>query len=386
MQVDIFRKINPFPRTKTGRKPVSIFIIVLLFLLAACTSQHHPQKFTVEPLPKYEALFQRDEGWTGGDGVFSVGLDPNRLLWLFGDTFIGEVKDGRHINTVLVNNTIAIQRGKEPVIPGIDFYYGQTVPGKPEAFLRPSDGIGWFWPYHGVRTKEGLFLFLIQVERTNGPPAFDFRTVATWMAMVSNPEDPPERWRLIQRKIPWSGEKRIFGSSVLVKEENCYIYGTVDEISEGVSRKQLTLARVPAAHMMDFSQWRFYSNGKWVAEADQAGLLVQNGANEFSVSFQPAINQYLMVYTQDSFSEHMVFRLAPEPQGPWGEPIRFYRCPDVEKDPRIFCYAAKGHPELSLSPEDLVVTYTTNSTDFALIESDARLYRPRFLRLRFQSP
>jgi hypothetical protein len=386
MQVDIFRKISPFPRTKTGRKPVSIFIIVLLFLLAACTSQHHLPQFTIEPLPKYEALFQRDQGWTGGDGVFSVGLDPNHLLWLFGDTFIGEVKEGRHLNAVLVNNTIAIQRGKVPGIPGIDFYYGQTVPGKPEAFLRPSDGIGWFWPYHGVRTKEGLFLFLIQVERTDGPPAFDFRTVATWMAMVSNPDDPPEQWRLSQQRVPWSRENRLFGSSVLLKGEDCYIFGTVDEAKGGIIQKQMILARVPAGKLRDFSRWRFYSNGEWVAEVERAGRLSESVANEFSVSFQPALKQYLMVYTQDSFSEHMVFRLAPEPQGPWGEPIRFYRCPEVEKDPRIFCYAAKGHPELSLSPEDLVVTYTTNSTDLSLIESDARFYRPRFLKLRFQSP
>jgi hypothetical protein len=93
-----------------------------------------------------------------------------------------------------------------------------------------------------------------------------------------------------------------------------------------------------------------------------------------------------MLYTQDSLSKHMVFRLAPEPHGPWGEPIQFYRCPEAEWDPRIFCYAAKGHPEISLSPEEIIVTYTTNSTDLALIESDTRFYRPRFLRLRFQSP
>ena len=135
---------------------------------------------------------------------------------------------------------------------------------------------------------------------------------------------------------------------------------------------------------MDFDQWRFYANGEWVTEAERAGGLGANVANEFSVSFQPAINQYLMLYTQDSLSKYMVFRLAPEPQGPWGEPVRFYRCPEAERDPRIFCYAAKGHPEISLSPEELIVTYTTNSTDWALIESDAGLYRPRFLKLRFQ--
>ncbi len=361
-------------------------LVLVILLLSACAGRHPLPQFSVEPLPRYEALFQRSQGWTGGDGVFSVGLDSNRILWLFGDTFIGEVKDGRHIDDVLVNNSIAIQKGKEPLPTGINFYYGETVKGKPEAFLRPSDGVGWFWPYHGVRTKDGLFLFLIQVERTDGIPGFDFRPVATWLGKVSNPDDPPKSWQVSQQKIPWSGENRLWGSSVLVKGENCYIFGTVDESSAGVRQTQLILARVPAAQIMDFDQWRFFSKGEWVDEADRAEGLSANVASEFSVSFQSVINQYLMLYTQDSLSKYMVFRLAPEPHGPWGAPIRFYRCPEAEWDPRIFCYAAKGHPEISLSPEELIVTYTTNSTDLDLIESDARLYRPRFLRLRFWSP
>ena len=386
MLIDIFRRIGTSSPTKTGWKPFSSFIIVLLFLLASCTCQHHPPQFTVEPLPKFEALFQRNQGWTGGDGVFSVGLDPNRILWLFGDTFIGEVKEGVHSNFDLVNNSIALQIGKEPLKSNINFYFGQTVDSKPKAFLWPSDGIGWFWPYHGVRTNDGLFLFLIQVEKTDGPPAFDFRTVATWLALVSNPDDPPERWQFEQQQIPWTGEHRLFGSAVLVQGENCYIFGTADEVSGGVRQKQVILARVPTARIRDFSEWRFWAKGEWVPQVNRAGPISLNAANEFSVSFQPALNQYVMVYTLNSLSEHIVFRLAPQPQGPWGEPVRFYRCPEAKWDPRIFCYAAKGHPEFSLSPEEILVTYTTNSSDLALIESDARLYRPRFLRLRFQSP
>jgi hypothetical protein len=382
---EILKKISLSPRTKIGRLSVYGLVIVLLFLLSSAC-QHYLPQFTVESLPRHEALFIRSEGWTGGDGVFSIGLDPNRILWLFGDTFIGKVKDGRHINAVLVNNTIAVQTGKEPSQSAIGFLHGRTAQGTPAAFLQPADGVGWFWPYHGVRTKEGLFLFLIQLDRTDGPPGFDFKPFATWLGIVSNPDDPPDRWLLQQRELPWSNENRLFGSSVLLKGDDCYIYGTVDETAGEGKRKHLILARVPATRIMDFTQWRFYANGEWVAEVERASRLGENVANEFSVSFQPAINQYLMLYTQDSFSDYMVFRLAPELQGPWGEPIRFYRCPEAEWDPRIFCYAAKGHPELSGSPEELIVTYTTNSMDPTLIESDTRFYHPKFLRLRFQSP
>jgi hypothetical protein len=49
----------------------------------------------------------------------------------------------------------------------------------------------------------------------------------------------------------------------------------------------------------------------------------------------------------------------------------------------VFCYAAKAHPEIASIPEELIITYVTNSPDIELIRSDASLYRPRFLRLRF---
>ena len=63
--------------------------------------------------------------------------------------------------------------------------------------------------------------------------------------------------------------------------------------------------------------------------------------------------------------------------------MQVFRCPEVDWDPRVFCYAAKGHPELAAAADELVVTYMANATDFELLESDARLYRPRFLRVTF---
>jgi hypothetical protein len=50
----------------------------------------------------------------------------------------------------------------------------------------------------------------------------------------------------------------------------------------------------------------------------------------------------------------------------------------------ILCYAAKGHPELSIAPNELIITYVANSTDFYKMVADARLYRPRFIRVSFE--
>jgi hypothetical protein len=234
-----------------------------------------------------------------------------------------------------------------------------------------------------VRTAEGLFLFVLQIEPAEGPPAFGFKLVSTWLGKIANPDDTPERWNLSQQKIPWGNERRLFGSSVLLQGGYCYIYGTVDDVAGGLTVKHMIVARVPADRLGDFDSWRFFSDGHWVSEAERAGRVCENVAGEFSVSYQSAQDRFVMVYSEGGLSPNIVLRFSPRPEGPWGEPKQVYRCPEAGWDPRIFCYAAKGHPELAAAADELIVTYVANATEIELLESDARLYRPRFIKIAF---
>jgi hypothetical protein len=42
------------------------------------------------PCPEAQCLpyFPDKDGWYGGDGAYSIALDKQRTLWLFGDTFV----------------------------------------------------------------------------------------------------------------------------------------------------------------------------------------------------------------------------------------------------------------------------------------------------------
>ena len=357
--------------------------LLVLFALVAC--QTLPQ-VTVEPLPRYEALFQHPSGWTGGDGAYSAALGSDRFLWFFGDTVIGEVKDDRRIIAGMVPNSIAIQMGNEPQPASIDFFPdGGSAP-----FLTPAEGPGWFWPYHALRTPGGLYLFLLHLERADLPPPFGFRLVSNWLGHVRNPEDPPQSWAVSQRKIPWGNPQRQFGSFVLVEGEYCYIYGTVAESVRGRITWSMILARAPAGSLADFDSWLFFRDGEWIKDVDRAGRICENVATEFSVSFQPMLNRYVLVYTDKALSGHSnssVIRLSPTLHGPWTDPIPIYRCPEARQDSRICCYAAKGHPEIASSPEELILTYVANFCDGDLkVLEDASLYRPRFLRIYFAEP
>ena len=64
-----------------------------------------------EPDAKLNAAFRPTDGWVGGDGAFSVPLSDKRVLWLFSDTWVGSVRDGKRKAARMVNNSVGVQEG-----------------------------------------------------------------------------------------------------------------------------------------------------------------------------------------------------------------------------------------------------------------------------------
>lgn len=364
--------------------------LIVLFLsisLLFCAGGKPCPQVAVEALPQYDVLFSNKDGWTGADGAYSVALDQQTIAWFFGDTWIGRIKDGRHVDAILVNNSVGIQNGRNPAEAEMSFYFGRADDGNPAALIRPADGRGWYWIFDGTMTAEGLYLFLVQIVRTAGDAVFDFKVIGVWLGLVENPGELPSRWRLRQSRIPWSAfsasESILWGSAILRIDNFLYIYGTTEDAEGTPAQKHMILARVPVSRLADYSRWRFYADGRWVSDFKKSSRLSANMPHEYSVSYSPALNRYAAVYSQDGLSKNILARLSPEPQGPWGDPIRLYQCPESDWDSSIFCYAAKAHPILSQNPDQLIVTYVANSVDFNKTANDARLYRPRFLRVTF---
>ena len=64
------------------------------------------------PAPDLDALKGAD-GWIGGDGAHSVALSSKKTLWLFSNTWVGKVRDGRRTDATIVNNTVGVQEGSD---------------------------------------------------------------------------------------------------------------------------------------------------------------------------------------------------------------------------------------------------------------------------------
>jgi hypothetical protein len=76
-------------------------------------------------------------------------------------------------------------------------------------------------------------------------------------------------------------------------------------------------------------------------------------------------------------------RIGESPIGPFSEDIPLWDCkPDLEGS-QFFAYNAKAYPSLS-KPGELLISYNINSFDFFNdIKAYPNLYRPRFIRVKF---
>jgi uncharacterized protein DUF4185 len=362
----------------------TLLLLQLSFALSARTQSHFQSG---RPAPEMDALFQRTNGWIGGDGAYSVALTPEKTLWLFSDTWVGEVRGGGRTNVSMVNNTLALQEG-QGANAKLQFIIRRDANGKPVAFVTPEDKHGWFWLQAGACVDQHLFLFLTQIESTGASDVFGFRQMGQSLGIVTNPLAPPLEWHVEQHKLPCvefsSARHKTFGAATLVDGGYLYIYGT-DEDQPSNLQRYLTVARVPTNRVSEFSAWRYYADGHWVADYRQSTRIVDGMATEFSVSFLPKLGQYVLVYTDGGLSPKIQCRTSRTPRGNWSAPFTIYQSPEMSRDTRLFSYAAKAHSSQG-TDDSLMISYVVNSRDVGQVISDATLYWPRFVRVPLAPP
>src|SRR5438105_2646259 len=115
---------------------IGVIMLVPLFLGAG-----PPVVKSAVPAREIDALFDRVDGWIGADGAYSVTLSASRTLWLFSDTWVGKIRDGRRTDATIVNNTVGVQEG---VGRRVTYSIARRPDGKPTALIAPADGRDWF--------------------------------------------------------------------------------------------------------------------------------------------------------------------------------------------------------------------------------------------------
>jgi hypothetical protein len=369
----------------TPSRAVLACVIAFRMIPASEGGTAEPAAMSAARAPRLDRIFRNCGPWIGGDSADSVALGGKRILWLFGDSYLG-TEEGEHRKILgMIRNAVAIQEGNAREHPHIGFFTGGS-PGCPRAFFRP-DGRQWVWPCRGgIRTASGLYVFLPEFRTVPGKrDGFGFEMKGMLLAKIRNPDDSPNRWNIRSFRVPSSVcnavQGRSFGNPLRGNDGLIYLPG-MEEVS---GRRFLLMARTVSERLEDFGSWEYRSNTGWSRRSDAAVRLCDHVGAELSVSWKPFLGSYLMVTTENGLSSRIVGRAAPRPWGPWSNAVTLCRASESARDPALACYAGKEHPELAAHDDEIILSYVCNAEP-RRVEDDPTLYRPRFVRVRLAPP
>lgn len=358
-------------------------------------------EFSVEHAPQWTNLFKRSKGWFGGDGIFAIpfsGVDSfsdDSVLFLFSDTMVGEITGEKlQPGFKMVNNSIMILNGEEPVKERSQFLVKETSAKEPATLFVPNTSAtkagDYYWLGDGFvnHSNKDMNIFAYRIRNTEDGSDFPFREVGNALLIIPGGQKFPfENFRQIE--LPFSKEQDSiqvsFGAAVLsntssdktpLPDDFVYIYGI-----RGKS-KELIAARVTPDAIENFTAWKFWNGENWDSQLKGAATIEDSVSNELSVT-PIGENQYALVYQYGGIYPTIYIQFASSPVGPFGPRKKVWDTTTDIKDPDLFTYNAKAHPAIS-KPGELLVSYNVNSFKFFdVIERMPDLYRPRFIRIIF---
>ena len=351
------------------------------FLLAIASLFGEPPAAPIEvvsakPLPAFTARFVRNDGWTGSDGAYSIPLGPKRTLWLFGDTWIGRVENGKRVQSRMINNSAAWQDlgdSREPM----QFFWDDAREA-PTAILKPLDGKTWHWPGDGAMVDGKLYLFVhVLRHKEKGAPGFQFDWFADELWQIANPEAEPPKWQV---KRGWLPDAMHWGNACYFDGEYLHAFGSMT--TKRPLEAPLGLARIHREKLakLDLTAWEYrVEGGRWSGKSAGLEPIIRDGASEFSVQRLRGIDGLVMVNIPLGLGSNIVVRHSSKPEGPWSATVSAYQVP--KQADKVYVYAAKGHSELATKDGQLIITYCRNIGELREHVTRPELYAPQVVEL-----
>jgi hypothetical protein len=360
------------------------------------------ETYKSEQALEWDNLLDRNSGWTGADGIYSISLsgkevrddsDSAKTLFVFSDTFIGEVdQNNSRKNAKLVNNTYAVLKGNQPLPENADFFWNEDANNKLSAIFVPetpeSKPGDWYWLMDGIALNEKIYVFGLRLETGSGG-IFNF--AINGVTLISFTLDSANLLQDIKQvdtplfyKNDANGWEIVFGQAVMPMHNQSgipnadgyiYIYGP----KSGSGAKKLVASRVPPDDFEDFSKWQFWDGQIWGNDISKCANITEGISQEFSVN--PIDDgRFILTY---QYNADVAIRFGESPVGPFGIYKIIYHAPEGD-EANMFVYNAKAHPHLS-EPGKLLISYNVNTFNFWDHFSNADIYRPRFINLNLET-
>jgi hypothetical protein len=361
---------------------------------------------STEPFLVLAKKLKGQDGFVGGDSAYSIKLAPNKSLWLFDDSFIGKIVDGKRKNCKIVRNAIALddqsKAGGKPT-----FYYHS------DAFFRGRTK-NIYWPGDGVMLNDRrLYLFAHEVESLERRPALHFNPYTDHLLVVQNPLADPNQWQCKDYRLGNRSSKRYIGIACLLDGDYLYIYCSNSAMAMGINQNPTSIARIKKTDLLalgvnetianttksdqlqlDKRKMEWFAEG-WHEDGAFLDILWEDGASEMTVTKLPGFPGFFVFYLH-SGNKAILMRHADHPEGPWSKSISVYELPktttEICKNPArniagniskdVVFYDAKAHTEYDQQKGAVVLTYCSSSKIFSRVLDDTRLYFPEAIKIK----
>ena len=394
------------PKIKTTLAIIAMFLLVkspaaIAQTKSAVDLEH--LNYTIEEAPDWTNLFvvNSGNGWFGADGIYLIPSDGARSkggrasaknMFIFSDSMVGEVNDGKLGPNKMVHNTVAYFKGDEPKKENIDFHWATGEDGKPVSMFIPNTPStvkgDYYWlgdGFYNTATHK-TYIFGFRMHNMDTKDDWSFRQFGTTFVIMPNGSKAPFKDQQ-QMETPLffkdQGNDGSFSTGIFVNTKEAgapspdgyvYVYGTR-------GHGNMVASRVKPKDFENFSEWRFWDGTTWNADMQKAAPVINNVSNEVSVSPLPD-GRYILVYLNGGMGSDVAMRIGASPVGPFGSVHHLYSAKVT--NPKYYTYNAKAHPSIS-KPGELIITYNQNSYDFTnQLQQNPVLYHPYFLRMKFQ--
>ena len=347
-------------------------LLLALFMVAtlpAVAQQKEPT--AVEDTAIARLIMQDKAGITEGDGMYSILLPDGRSIFLMGDSYTGEVTNGKRTKGFhMYRNTYHIyDNGRVSAI--CDTQGPHTSAAVPPGV--EDEGKFWYWPGHGFVSQDKLYIFqTLMYQGDEG--MWGFRYKETRLLEYELPS-----LRLLRdEKIPFSGSDAIhYGMAAMNDGDYLYIYAQVDVTNDWNPIALAYVART--THDKLFTEWEYFTGEGWSSNPGDA--VTMEGTECVAISSQFNVfrleDKYVLLTQHKQFNSGKVYSfIADNPWGPWRNQKLILRTKEQHKKD-LFTYNAMAHPQFEKDGK-ILVTYNVNTAVFSQQAEDVSTYRPRF--------
>jgi hypothetical protein len=307
------------------------------------------------------------EAIIGHDVGVSTVLPDGNVLFLFGDTWVGEIDGGeRQIQNQTSNSAAVLPSGNAICDDDLGHLLDQEGSVRQLIPLRSGDDAETtaHWPVDSVVVGDQIFTYYRRVDRGSSLRTLEFNVLGTGVASASL--DTLE-YSLADGDL-FTRNEHVAAAEIDPDSGLVYVLICDQSLDMDIFAPCIS-GRVPVQSMAAESAYEFYAgDGAWTPNLDEAVNVLDNGESEMTLHQVEIAGELQWVVTYvPPFTCRVSVRTAPDPWGPYSDEKVIYEA-DAESRGGSRCYGGKLHPEFSRD-DRLVVSWVSSGTLEETLES-----------------